>query len=153
MAIEKPTITRPTFVKPTISRPVIDRPKRMPAGMMHPSFDTLFEPDDENPLDSLEDTGDIEANVDAELAVALDELLANKKGKNDAYRVANDDEFWFAVCFQSQEQKDEFLALAGWQSLGDKYLDGLRLAKMLNLAVEPIPMPRPKVTRIQKKEG
>lgn len=82
MAIEKPTIERPTFTKPTIARPVIDRPKRMPAGMMHPSFDTLFEPDDENPLDSLEDTGDIEANVDAELAVALDVLLANKKGKN-----------------------------------------------------------------------
>ena len=135
------------------NRNKIERPRRAPAGMMLPSFDTLFEPDDESPTDSLQDSGDIEQNVNDELAVTLDALLSNKKGKNDAYRVANDDEFWFAVCFQSREQKDDFLRLAGWAELGDKYIDGLEVARKLNVAVEPIPMPKPKMTRIQRKEA
>ena len=153
MAIEKPKIERPVIERPKIVRPVIERPKMAPRGMMWPEFDTLFEPDDENPLDDLPDGGDIEENVDAELAVTLDTLLTNKKGKNEAYRIANDDEFWLAICFQSEEQKFRFLELSGWIALGDKYIDGLKVAQRLNLAVEPIAMPKPKMTRISRKEA
>lgn len=153
MAIEKPKIERPIIERPKIVRPVIERPKMAPRGMMWPEFDTLFEPDDENPLDDLPDGGDIEENVDAELAVTLDTLLTNKKGKNEAYRIANDDEFWLAICFQSEEQKFQFLELSGWIALGDKYIDGLKVAQRLNLAVEPIAMPKPKMTRISRKEA
>lgn len=153
MAIEKPKIERPIIERPKIVRPVIERPKMAPRGMMWPEFDTLFEPDDENPLDDLPDSGDIEENVDAELAVTLDTLLTNKKGKNEAYRIANDDEFWLAICFQSEEQKFQFLELSGWIALGDKYIDGLKVAQRLTLAVEPIAMPKPKMTRILRKEA
>lgn len=155
MAIERPKIERPVIERPKITRPTIERPKMAPRGMMWPDFDTLFEPDadDARPFDDLEDTGDIEQNVDDELAVALDVLLTNKKGKNEAYRVANDDEFWLAICFQSEEQKFQFLELSGWIALGDKYIDGLKVAQRLNLAVEPIAMPKPKMTRISRKEG
>lgn len=153
MAIEKPKIERPVIERPQIVRPVIERPKMAPRGMMWPDFDTLFEPDDENPLDDLGDSGDIEENVDAELAVTLDTLMTNKKGKNEAYRIANDDEFWLAICFQSEEQKFQFLELSGWIALGDKYIDGLKVAHRLNLAVEPIAMPKPKMTRISRKEA
>lgn len=153
MAIEKPKIERPIIERPKIVRPVIERPKMAPRGMMWPEFDTLFEPDDENPLDDLPDGGDIEENVDAELAVTLDTLLTNKKGKNEAYRIANDDEFWLAICFQSEEQKFQFLELSGWIALGDKYIDGLKVAQRLTLAVEPIAMPKPKMTRISRKEA
>lgn len=151
MAIERPVLVRPT--KGAIVKVDIERPRRAPAGMVLPDFATLFEPDGETvaQFNDLADTGDLEGNVEAELGVALDVLLANKKGKNELYRIANDDEFWFAVCFQSKEQKDTFLELAGWAAIGDKYLDGLAVAKRLDVAIDPIPMPKPKLTRLTRK--
>ena len=51
-----------------------------------------------------------------------------------------DPEYWVCVCFQSREQKEEFLAKAGWLDLGEKYLDGLEVARRLGVAVLPIPL-------------
>ena len=104
---------RPVIQRATIQRPqkaVIQRPQRVPRGMMAPDFDTLFEPDDPAMLDGLPDLGDIEANADREVDIALDELLAQRRQQKERWRTTNDDEFWFAVCFQSRAQKEEFLA-------------------------------------------
>lgn len=49
----------------------------------------------------------------------------------------NDSEFWFAVCFQSREQKEAFLAALGWAEFGDKYLSGRKCAKKQGVDLPP----------------
>ena len=56
---------------------------------------------------------------------------------------ATDTEFWFAVCFQSRDQKDAFLLATGWMEQtgdSDKYLDGQKLAQALNVKLPPGPV-------------
>jgi len=52
-----------------------------------------------------------------------------------------DSEYWFAVCFQSREQKEEFLRLAKIEGLGDKYLDGLEVAKKMGIRISHLTPP------------
>ena len=42
-----------------------------------------------------------------------------------------DSEFWFAVAFKDRETKEAFLKEFGIDKLGDKYIDGGKLAKLL----------------------
>lgn len=51
------------------------------------------------------------------------------------YEDATDSEYWFAVCFQTRAQKDEFLQKMGWVAIGDKYLDGLKVARKLGVTI------------------
>jgi hypothetical protein len=109
-----------------------------------PSFNSLMgdHPAEvaDNPLDSLPDTGDLEGNTQAEISAALAFIIAEKKIRRDAYRVMVDHEYWVCVCFQSRDQKEEFLDKAKWRDLGEKYIDGLALAKRMRLDVQPIPL-------------
>lgn len=149
-------VQRPVVQRTAIQRPqkvAIQRPARVPRGMMAPDFDTLFEPDDSAALDSLADLGDIEANADREVDIALSELLAQRRQQKERWRTTNDDEFWFAVCFQSRAQKEEFLARLGLADLGDKYLDGLRVSTRLGVPIEPIPLEKPATAKKSIKKG
>jgi hypothetical protein len=56
------------------------------------------------------------------------------------YRLLVDHEYWVCLCFQSRDQKEEFLAKAGWADLGEKYVDGLALAERLGVDVKPVPL-------------
>ena len=49
---------------------------------------------------------------------------------------ATDSEYWVAVCFQTREQKEEFLRKAGIDHLGDKYVDGMKVAQKLGITLE-----------------
>ena len=149
-------IQRPTIQRPTIQRPqkaAIQRPMRVPPGMMAPDFDSLFEPDDADPLGGLTDTGDIEENATREVDIVLDELLAQRRAQKERWRTTNDDEFWVAVCFQSRQQKEDFLQRAGWEQFGDKYLDGLRLAAHLGVSIEPVLLEKPKAVKKSPQKG
>jgi hypothetical protein len=152
-----PKLERPQIQRPTINRPakaVIQKPVRVPRGMVAPDFETIYEPDNADPLADVDyENDDFEQVAQQEVDITLAALLAQRRHQKEMYRVTNGDEFWFAVCFQSQKQKDDFLQQAGWQSLGDKYLDGLKLATHLGLAIEPIPLERPKTAKISKKGG
>lgn len=143
---ESPTINRAAG----ITRPQLQRAPRVPAGMIAPDFETLFEPDDDENI-PLPLGVDVEADVAVEMTETLRLLLEHKKRQRDLYRIANDDEFWLAVCFQSRDQKEEFLAALKLTDLGDKYLDGLQVAQRLGVAIAAVPLPKPKMTRIQKK--
>lgn len=144
--------------KPTINKPQIklNKAKIKPAGKgeRKPVFGSLFgdlpaeaTPD---PLQDLEYTGDIEADGEAEAEAILEAIKREKALRRDAYRLLVDSEFWFALCFQSREQKEEFLRLIGWEDLGDKYLNGLEVAERLGLPIEPINLPM-KPTRAMPK--
>lgn len=74
-----------------------------------------------------------EAAPGAEIPELLARFKADAK-RADAQMVANtDSEYWICIGFQSREQKEEFLRLTGIGKLGDKYLDGMKVAGLLGV--------------------
>lgn len=71
---------------------------------------------------------------------ALDALqsafAARARDEGQRFRDATDSEYWVAVCFQSRAQKEEFLRRLKLDELGDKYLDGVRVAQRLGVPLE-----------------
>jgi len=94
----------------------------------------------ENPLAVMSSSDDLEADADAEVGAMAAAIADEKKLRRDAYRTLVDPDFWFAVCFQSREQKEAFLTAVGWLDHGSRYLDGLWIAKRLGVDVQPIPL-------------
>ncbi len=122
------------------------RINRVRPGEVAPDFDSLFDPAGiRNPLAKLQDTGDMTENAEQEISAALAAIKAEKKQRRDQYRVLTDPNFYLVVCFQSTDQKDEFLEKSGWAAEGTKYLDGLELAGQLGVDVQPINLPRKSV--------
>lgn len=144
--------------KPTINKPQIklNKTKIKPAGKgeRKPVFESLFgDPPAEltpDPLAELEYSGDIERDGEAEANAILEAIKREKALRRDAYRLLVDSEYFLVICFQSREQKEEYLRLKGWDDLGDKYLNGLAIADREGLAIEPINLPA-KPTRAMPK--
>ena len=92
-------------------------------------------------------------NLEADTVAETDALMSafQKRAKEEEKRreIATDSEFWFAVCFQTREQKDQFLKNAGLIQIGDKYLDGVRVAKKLKVDISPanVSYPDPRVDK------
>lgn len=110
------------------------------SGRNAPDFDSMFDDGDDNPLADVEMTGDIQEDADASMSEALRQIIDRKKATQEKFRTATDSEFFFCVCFQSREQKDEFLKAVRWDDLGDKYLNGLEIARRLAVPVTVIPI-------------
>lgn len=114
-------------------------------GEQRPVFDSLFgafpAEATPNPLKDLDLDGTPEERADQEISAALQHILDEKKLRRDQYRTMVDHEFWCAICFQNREQKERFLSLLGLTDLGEKYLDGLKVAERLNVDIEPINLP------------
>lgn len=72
-----------------------------------------------------------------------------RKQQQQAIELANDTEYWFAVYFQTREQKEHFLQAMKWIQHGDKYLDGRWIAKQHGVELPPRPSPY-KVGRLDK---
>jgi len=58
-----------------------------------------------------------------------------EKLENERYKLATDTEFWACLVFKSRDQKEAFLKAAGLYELGDKYLDGVKVAEKLGVAI------------------
>lgn len=84
-----------------------------------------------DPLAGVEYTGDLAADAAAELTAMEQGYRDRASAEADRFRAATDSEFWFAVCFTSREEKEAFLDELGARSIGDKYLDGQVLARLL----------------------
>lgn len=102
-----------------------------------PDFNSLFDP---GGMDGLPDNpGETPEDVaGAETAAMMQMIRENRKNNAERFRDIEAGEFWFCVCFQSRSQKEAFLQDAGWQEMGDKYLDGLEVARRIGVKVEPI---------------
>lgn len=95
-------------------------------------------------IDQLETEAAEEANG------ILESFKQRAANENERLLDATDSEFWVAVCFQTRAQKDEFLQKSGLSKIGDKYLDGMKVAKQMGIKLEtPVPPER----RIQKFGG
>lgn len=96
----------------------------------------VIQPPEADPLAGVEYTGDIETDALSELD-ALQVAFRDRRRREDRrFKQATDSEFWVAVCFESREQKESFLRNASLDDLGDKYLDGTRVAKTLGIELD-----------------
>ncbi len=59
---------------------------------------------------------------------------ARRQQEQERFYEAVDSEFWCCLCFQTREQKDAFLRALKLLHLGDKYLDGVKVAEVLGVA-------------------
>ena len=124
-------------------------------GEIAPNFDSLFgafpaEPTP-NPLDGIEYTGDAEVDALTEIDGYRSAFYKAEREKLDLFRtLLLDTEYYAILCFQSRAQKEEFLGKIGWLDLGDKYLDGLKVAERLKVEIEPINLPQPAPPKMPK---
>jgi hypothetical protein len=133
--------------RPTIKATRKTKVKLPPRGMAAPNLDTMFDPVEGISVYDLPDMGDPEQNIDQEISAALAAVLDERKRRRELFRVQMDADFYFSVCFQTTEQKEDFLKQAGWFDLGTDYLDGLQVASRMNIDIEPIMLPRPATAR------
>jgi len=114
--------------------------KRAPKGFENPDFDSLFDGDRvPDPFADLnEDPDNWENLANDQVSATLQAIKDAKKERYDQYRTTVDTEYWFAVCFQNREQKLQFLEAIEAHYLGEKYLNGLALAELLGVEIEPV---------------
>lgn len=91
-----------------------------------------------DPLEEIAITGDVEADSAAEVSTTLASFKNKNAAESDRHKLATDSEYWFAVCFQSREQKEYFLKKVGWLLAGDKYLDGSFVAMKLGVELPKV---------------
>jgi len=121
-----------------------------------PDIETMFNLDGD-PLEDVDfDPNDLEASATAEMSEIVRLIREKKKESADRFRIADDTDYWVALCFQCREQRDEFLRKAGWSDLGEKYLNGLEIARRLGIDVKvydikPLPL-RGKPKNFSRKE-
>lgn len=123
---------------------------RRAKGRDYPDFDSMFDADD-NPLEGIEYSGDIQASADREMSAVELEIERNRAASAERFRIGTDEGYYFVVCFQTEEQKKEFLQKVGWLDDGDKYLNGLEIAEKLGIELEIIPI-EPRKLRVNPKK-
>ena len=88
-----------------------------------------------SPLAGVKYTGSVEADSQAEASEILKAFRERAKAEQERVKNATDSEHWCAICFQTREQKEQFLRALDLIELGDKYLDGLKVAKRLGVSL------------------
>lgn len=118
------------------------KPKLNPAVAQ---VEQMFAPSAEiDPLKDIEYTNDLEKDASAEVEAMSTGFSQRAKQEADRFQLATDSEFWFAVAFQSREQKEAFLSAMQWIANGDKYLNGVALADQMGIELPEVNLPKPK---------
>lgn len=102
-------------------------------------------------VDMPEMTGDAELDSKADLEAIDEGFRARAKDEAARFRLATDSEYWFCVCFQSREQKEEFLRKMDLIDIGDKYLDGQLVAGRLGVEISEQDVPYNTSSKIDTK--
>lgn len=80
-------------------------------------------------------TGNPEIDSKADLDEVQASFRERIKTENERFQNTTDSEYWFAMCFQTREQKNAFLRAMNLFLIGDKYLDGVEVAKQLGIDI------------------
>ncbi|AXB48204.1 hypothetical protein A4R43_01115 [Amycolatopsis albispora] len=91
------------------------------------------EPD---PLADVEYTGDVPEDSRRELTALQQGFRDRAKREAERFRLATDSEYWLAICFKSREDKEKFLRNAKLLHVGDKYMDGYAVARLLGVPMD-----------------
>ena len=91
-----------------------------------------------SPLADVEYSDDGEVDAAREFAALESAYIQRRKAEDKRKRDAVDSEYWFAVCFESRAEKEQFLrAIKAKKRLhGDKYLRGRDFARLLGIEME-----------------
>lgn len=147
--IVHPKLNRPKVVRPSAAanRPKIERPKT--PRQIQREADAKAN----DPLGEVEYTGNAETDSLAEMSELNKGFRERRKNEQKRFTDATDSEYWCALCFQTREQKEEFLQKLNLAPLGDKYIDGMKAAGVLGIEIEAEvpPLPKPKNHRGQFK--
>lgn len=92
-------------------------------------------PQQRDPLADVQYTGNLEEDAAAELSALEQGMRERNAAEAKRFQQATDSEFWFAVCFRSRAHKEAFLEGIRAAQLGDKYLDGHALARLLGVTL------------------
>lgn len=108
-----------------------------------PDLDSMFEEAEIDPIDI--ETGDFQNDLTETVAAELSAVKEQIAAARERFRLANDDRFYFCVCFQNVDQKEEFLRRMGWDDLGLDFLNGLEVARRLGqeipyVSMKPLPL-------------
>lgn len=95
--------------------------------------------------------GNIEATAQAESSAILDGFRERAKREAERFTLATDSEFWFAIGFQSREQKEVFLAAMQWLGYGDKYLNGCHIAEDSGIKLPQVKLSDPTKKPVDRK--
>jgi hypothetical protein len=126
--------------KPTIERREIKVGRKGRGPLRMPRLETMFE-DEGDPLEDVpyeELANDLEASADAEMSEMLRQIKERRQADRDRFRVARDPDYFVVLCFQSRDQRNEFLAKSEWGQEDEKYLNGLEVCRRLGIDVVPI---------------
>lgn len=85
-----------------------------------------------DPLGEVEYSGNLAQDAAAELTALEQGYRDRAKQESNRFRDATDSEYWFAVCFKTRAEKEAFLSKYKLDQLGDKYLDGKKVGKILD---------------------
>lgn len=90
-----------------------------------------------------EPTGDAHADSLADLDAVQAGFRARAADESRRFALATDSEFWSALCFQTREQRDAFLAAIGALDLviDARYIDGCELAKRMGVTLPDASVP------------
>ncbi len=123
------------------------KPKLNPAVAQ---VEQMFAPTaDLDPFRDIKYVGDLEKDAAAEMVAMSTGFKERAQQEAARFELATDSEFWFAVAFQSREQKEAFLAAMQWLQNGDKYLNGVALADQMGIDIPQVQLPKPK--RVSKR--
>lgn len=96
-------------------------------------------PDD--PVGEIDYPGTADGDMKATLDAVGSAFAKRAKAEAQRFKNATDSEYWFAVVFETREQKEAFLRFMKWQKEGDKYLDGIRLAEKVKCPLPAAEVP------------
>lgn len=119
-----------------------------------PDFDSMFDEGDGNPLEGAlpeYDGTNLQEYSTAEMSAVEAEIEANRAASAERFRIGTDSGYFCVLCFQTEEQKLEFLKSVGWDDIGDMYLNGLEIAQRLNVPLQVIPIAPRKLRANPKK--
>lgn len=94
-----------------------------------------------HPFDNIEYTGNDEQDTAQEFNEIQKGFMERNKAEQERFRLATDSEYWCCLVFQSREQKEQFLQAMKWMVHGDKYIDGVKVAKSLNVELNSVKVP------------
>ena len=110
-------------------------------------LDAAYVNDTPDPTADVNYVGKLESDALAEASAVIVAFKAAKLAERKRHDKATDSEHWIAISFTTREQKELFLKLSKLARLGDKFLDGEAVARVLgiDLAHEEFGLSMPRI--------
>ena len=85
--------------------------------------------------------GTLQDDYEYELNEVQTAFKARAKAEEIRFELATDSEYWTCLCFQTREQAEAFAAAVSWLTPGDKYVDGVQVARALGIELPAAKVP------------